>query len=395
MKIAIASWVNVSSLNDYFDHPVPKDLAHLGAPATAVTNIIKGLHELGHEIIVYTLDFRTEKRHIFKGERITFIVEKERHRARYKLWDGWKFETDQIAKLTHEFPADIYHAHWSYEYALGLIKAKVPHLITFRDDSWEILKYFKDVYRLGKFNLDRRVRAKGENFSVNSMYLQQQLSGFRKQLPIVPNPVNPHCIQPKARPFPQHKTIKIISILTGFQKRKNPKKALEAFSHLKKIMVEDLEFHIYGSGFDQGQAGYEWALAHQLTDKVTFHGYTPYDQLIAELPNYDLLFHPALEESFGNTLLEGMAFGIPVVAGQDAGAVPWVLAHGDAGQLVDVHDAKKMAEGIKSVLMNKEVYERLTHAGLARIHNTFATATIAQKYVDLYDKILKDIPLEV
>ncbi|GJM63529.1 glycosyltransferase family 4 protein [Persicobacter diffluens] len=390
MKIAIASWINIDSLKEFFDQEIPEEIRALGAPATAITNIVKGMHALGHEIIIFTLDYRSTGRFVFKGERITLVLDQERNRARYKLWDGWKYEINQIKSLCLEYEADIYHAHWSYEYALGVIKSGQPHLITFRDDAWEILKYFKDIYRLGKFALDRRVKAEGKHFSVNSIYLQRQLARFQNGIRIIPNPVNPDMIHDQEKAFPENGTIRILSILTGFQKRKNPKRALQAFDLLRKQLKRPMEYHIYGMGFYKGSEGHQWALANGLTENVVFHGHVAYDELVRDMGKYDLLFHPALEESFGNTLLEGMATGIPVVAGKAAGAVPWVLGNGSAGYLVDVERVEEMAKALQNVLTDGALYARLVKGGKARISESFDRKKIAQLYIDYYHEIIED-----
>ena len=392
MKIAIASWVNIGSLANLFDQQIPEEIRALGSPATAITNIIRGLHALGHELVVYTLDARTPKKQVFTGERITLVLGKERNRARYKLWDMWKFETTQIQQFCLEYPADIYHAHWSYEYAMGVIRSGRPHLVTFRDDAWEILKFLKDIYRLGRYNLDRKVRAEGRYFSVNSSYLQAQLQSFQSDIPIIPNPVNPAFIRDQLKEIPQNRKVKILSILTGFQKRKNPKKALETFQRVKALYPGEIEYHIIGFGFYEGSEGHQWATENGLTDQVVFHGNVPYDELVDRMPEFDMLFHPALEESFGNTLLEGMASGMPVVAGKDAGAVPWVLDYGRAGYLVDVEDVEAMAEGIVKVLTDADLYDRLVKGGKARVLGEFKRERVAQKYVDYYQEILEDFP---
>jgi len=46
------------------------------------------------------------------------------------------------------------------------------------------------------------------------------------------------------------------------------------------------------------------------------------------------------------SLLEAMHAGVPIVGGMHSGGVPWVLANGDAGILVDIRKPPEIARGI-------------------------------------------------
>ena len=53
-----------------------------------------------------------------------------------------------------------------------------------------------------------------------------------------------------------------------------------------------------------------------------------------------------MEESFGNTLVEAMMLGTPVIGGRDSGAVPWVLDSGRAGELVNVRSEVEVVQAL-------------------------------------------------
>ena len=77
-------------------------------------------------------------------------------------------------------------------------------------------------------------------------------------------------------------------------------------------------------------------------------------RLINLLDSSDTLFHPSLEESFGNVLIEGLARGLHVIGGIYSGAVPYVLENGRLGSLCNIKDIHKIAEQIIDAYNNKK-----------------------------------------
>src|SRR4030042_4881902 len=75
---------------------------------------------------------------------------------------------------------------------------------------------------------------------------------------------------------------------------------------------------------------------------------------------------PSLTEGFGLPVLEAMAAGVPVVASK-AGALPEVV--GKAGLLVEPHEVSSICQGLKTVLTEPKVGERLRKEGYKRIRS--------------------------
>lgn len=396
MKIGITGSVTVSSFSKFLkeDEEYLSKLT-FGRAGTAVNNLIEGLLERGHKISVYTLDLYITAPVVLENGNFKLFIGPYRKQGWRRMLNFFQNESACIKSFIEKDKPDIVNAHWSYEYADGAIRSGYPHLITFRDSAWEILKFNKDLYRFVKLFLDYWVKSRGKNFSANSKYLQEKLSGVKAPIAVIANPISKSYIKETAKNHPKEK-IKIVSILTGWGKRKNPIPALKAFRQVREELGTRVEYYIYGPDYGPDEAAYQWAIKNKLAEGVWFLGQHTHSDIMKVLDQYDILLHPALEESFGNTLLEGMAMGLPVVAGKNSGAVPWVLNHGKNGVLVDVNSVKEIKEALLSLIKEEALYENMSHKGLLYVKENFSSEVIAEKYEKLYYQIkMSDQKIEI
>ncbi|MEO8599564.1 MAG: glycosyltransferase family 4 protein [bacterium] len=128
--------------------------------------------------------------------------------------------------------------------------------------------------------------------------------------------------------------------------------------------------------------------------RVFFHGLIPHNQVMSELAVTDLLAHPAVVESFGMTIAEAMALGIPVVAGRISGAIPWVLGEGSEEMLVDVGAANAIADTAVALLKDSVKYRHYSKQGRVRASELFSADAVSKAYTVQYQKILNAQPVE-
>ena len=126
------------------------------------------------------------------------------------------------------------------------------------------------------------------------------------------------------------KTPTIITVSNGFAGRKNVASGLRAFSALREKGIA-VEYELVGAELGPGEAAETYARQNGLEEGVRFVGPMTSQETMARIGSAALLIHPALEESFGMTVLESMALGTPVVAGASAGNVPELLDGGACG----------------------------------------------------------------
>jgi glycosyltransferase involved in cell wall biosynthesis len=119
---------------------------------------------------------------------------------------------------------------------------------------------------------------------------------------------------------------------------------------------------------------------------VVFLGPTPHEEVLKKIAASTLVLHTSLEESFGMVLVEAMAYGVPVVAGQASGAVPWVVE--DGGLLVDVTSVAAIAAAVGRLLADGALYAQVSARAVAIVAERFPLATVADQYLALYAQCL-------
>jgi glycosyltransferase involved in cell wall biosynthesis len=104
----------------------------------------------------------------------------------------------------------------------------------------------------------------------------------------------------------------------------------------------------------------------QLERRVHFVTWLDAPQLAALVRRASFAVLPSLEESFGNTMAEALALGVPVIS-TTAGSIPEVVEHGRTGLLVPVGDAVALGGAIRALSGDAELRRKLGEAGRVEV----------------------------
>ncbi|MGA3286509.1 MAG: glycosyltransferase family 4 protein [Bacteroidota bacterium] len=360
---------------------VPKGLG-----GTSIVQLVQGLIKKGFKLSIYSLDPSTDCIRTFRGDQITLSYGP--YRQRHMMRDFMKIERQAVRAMIEQDLPDIVHAHWTYEYALGALSTNIPTLITVRDWAPTVLRYSCNLYRLGRLAMNITTLRRGAHFSAVSPYIKTCLERYLKQdIPVVPN-----FLQEAAFLLPERNpnldAPVIASMSGGFGRLKNVKVLLRAFKIIRKELPT-AKLLLYGDDFGPHGSCESWAMRKGLVDGVCFKGHVPHDEVLKELEMIDLMIHPSLEESFGMSILEGMAKRVPVIAGKESGAVPWLLGFGEAGVLVDVQSPNAIAIGALEILTNKSKWIAISQNGFRRARSSFNMTDGIAEYVKLYKSFIR------
>jgi glycosyltransferase involved in cell wall biosynthesis len=169
---------------------------------------------------------------------------------------------------------------------------------------------------------------------------------------------------------------------------KNVEAVFQAFQLIRRDL-STARLYLAGRDFGPGEAAERWATARGLTESVTFLGEIPANAIGAFFGKLDLLIHPSLEESFGMSVLEAMASGVPVVGGDRSGAIPWLLGSGRDGALVDIRSPVAIASAALSVLTDEGVWSGYAERAWRRAVEDFDMSTVLERYLREYEAAIR------
>jgi len=123
-----------------------------------------------------------------------------------------------------------------------------------------------------------------------------------------------------------------------------------------------------------------------LTERITFTGYVPDEDLVVLYNLATMLVLPSMSEGFGLPVIEAMACGLPVAV-SNRNSLPEVV--GDAGLLFDPLSDEQIADALARLLDDKEMRVRFSAAGLRRAE-LFSWKTASHKMVQIIEKVAAD-----
>jgi len=156
----------------------------------------------------------------------------------------------------------------------------------------------------------------------------------------------------------------ILTVLGTFAKRKNAISLLKAYSLLPNDIRSTYKLVIVAS-----KKGPEWPHVQEtilnlgLNKNIVITGHISKEELISLYRHAEMLVHPVVYEGFGLPVLEAMAIGTPVIAGNKT-SIPEVA--GDAALLVDPNDARELSIAILKLIQDDSLREELREKGIVR-----------------------------
>ena len=153
-------------------------------------------------------------------------------------------------------------------------------------------------------------------------------------------------------------------LYTGiYRPRKNHAMLLQAFSY---VVQKGIQANLVVAGpLQEGETELRRLAVHLgLADRVTFTGFVQDEDLPALYSGAQRYACPSLYEGFGQTVLEAMACGVPVVCSQESSLAE---VGGAAAEYADAHNPVEFGEALSRVFSHEQLRAELTNKGVANI----------------------------
>lgn len=143
------------------------------------------------------------------------------------------------------------------------------------------------------------------------------------------------------------------------------------------------EMWIAGGGDPKVVAFFERMIAElKVEHRVKLLGKLSRDQVIQHMRRSTAFISPSVfDEPFGNTNIEAMASGAPLIASR-SGAIEEIVVNSESGLIYNRASHNELASHMKLILTEPSVAERLSRRGVERVQNHFLQSEIIRQVED-------------
>ncbi len=167
--------------------------------------------------------------------------------------------------------------------------------------------------------------------------------------------------------------------------RKNIPNLLRAYAQLREDIPDVLPMVLGGQLGWHADESLQTITDLGLENCVIWFEDVPFDVLPALYNQAQLLVLPSFHEGFGMPAIEAMKCGTPVVV-SNRGSLPEVV--GEHGLYVEPDDIGSIADGIRRLLEDHDLYKRLQESGLVHAR-TYSWQRMAEIALDVYGRLLE------
>jgi glycosyltransferase involved in cell wall biosynthesis len=267
-------------------------------------------------------------------------------------------------------------------------KKKIPMVLTLQEgDSESHLKYkwaglIALSWKMALWNTDYLTAI--SNFLLH----RAKKNGYKGECKLVPNGVDLKLfsqtinedVKNNIKSRLNKKIDDIFLVTSGRLTHKNAvDDIISALPHLAK----NITLIIIGKG-DLGPKLQKRARDLDVGLRVKFLGFMPYEDLPKYLSVCDIFVRPSRSEGFGNSFIEAMAAGLPVIA-TPVGGIPDFIDDKETGIFCSPDNPQSLARAVTLVLQDSNLRERIIKQAVSRVRERYGWDTVSSEMKSVFD----------
>lgn len=358
-----------------------------GGVSDIVVNLHKHLSMMGHDVKIITP--RPRKHHDAVPDHFILVGTSRKMNTPFDTMVDISFEAegDEIQSILDTEQFDIIHFHEPWVPVLSrqiLSRSRSVNVATFHAKLPESLLTKSIISTIRPYT--KSILKYIDSFTAVSDAAAELIRSLSDEyIHIVPDAIElSQYTQPRIKK--KKKSAKTIVYLGRLEKRKGVEYLLTAYNELRKTH-DDVALQIAGSGVKSGSLK-RMVEQYHIPD-VTFLGFIDEKDKSSLLASADLFCSPApYGESFGLVLLEAMAVGTPLVAGNNTGYASVMTGKGRLS-LVNPMSTSDFAQRLELLLYDDDV-RQLWKQWAAKEITAYDFSEVANQYEEIYEQALKN-----
>lgn len=280
---------------------------------------------------------------------------------------------------------NLIHSHWIIPQGInGYLLSKIFHI------PHIIFAHGGDIFGLNNVLLKKLktlILNAADIVITNSTYSKEEMTSFYAKEPVYVIPTGTTPAPPPTEPKPAHQDLQLIFV-GRLTEEKGLRYLLQAIKELSKFT--NIHLTIIGDG--RRRKAYEkYVEENTLTNYITFTGQIAHEEVFDHMKKSDIFVAPSVTtsnwtEAQGNTIIEAMFCGTPVIA-SNIGGITDAVIHEETGILVTEKSPSEIQKAILRLSDDKQLCAKLVENAYYHAHEFFSRYNSAQKIAHIYDEV--------
>ena len=124
----------------------------------------------------------------------------------------------------------------------------------------------------------------------------------------------------------------------------------------------------------------------KIESRVKFLGFVPYQDIPKYLSVCDIFIRPSRSEGFGNSFIEAMATGLPVIATPVGGIVDFIDDR-ETGLFCSPDNPQSITQAVMTILSDHSLRTRIIEKARNRVVERYSWDYVAQEMKGVFNKL--------